>query len=156
MKNFKILGMLVVFAVTAMIALPEADAQRWRDWKGSGGWGYKGEYQGKYDLKTVTIVKGVVELVEQMAPATGMSYGIHLDLKTASGTLSVHLGPAWFIERQDIKIEEGDTIQVKGSKIKYEGVPTIIAAEVKKGNTVLKLRDEAGFPVWAGTRTRRW
>lgn len=152
MKNFKIFGMLVVFAVTAMIALPEADAQERRYWRDSGGQGYRGEYQGKYNPKTVTTVKGVVELVEQMAPATGMSYGIHLDLKTASGTLSVHLGPAWFIERQDIKIEEGDTIQVKGSKIKYEGVPTIIAAELKKGNRVLKLRDKNGFPVWVGTR----
>ena len=89
-----------------------------------------------------------------MAPASGISYGIHLVLKTDSKTLSVHLGPAWFIDRQNIRIEEGDTIEVKGSKITYEGKPTIIAAEVKKANTVLKLRDKNGFPLWAGTRKK--
>jgi hypothetical protein len=152
MKDLGIIGMLVVFTLTNSIAISEADAQERKYWRDSVGQGYRGEYQGKYNPKTVTTVKGVVETVEQMPPATGMSYGIHLDLRTASGTLSVHLGPAWFIERQDIRIEEGDTLQVKGSKITYEGKPTIIAAEVKKGNTVLKLRDQNGFPVWAGTR----
>ncbi len=152
MKGLKIIGMLVVFTLTSSIALSEADAQERKYRRDSGGQGYRGEYQGKYNPKTVITVKGVVETVEQMPPATGTSYGIHLELRTDSGTLSVHLGPAWFIERQNIRIEEGDTIEVKGSKIIYEEVPTIIAAEVKEGNTVLTLRDQNGFPVWAGTR----
>lgn len=149
MKTMKIWGILAALALTAMLALPEAHSQRG---KGGSGLGYKGEYQGEYDPQTVTMVKGIVETVEQMAPASGISYGIHLVLKTDSKTLSVHLGPAWFIERQNVRIEEGDIIEVKGSKITYEEVPTIIAAEVKKGNTVLKLRDKNGFPLWAGAR----
>lgn len=152
MKGLKIIGMLVVFILTSSIALSEAEAQERKYWRDSAGQGYRGECQGKYNSKTVTMVKGVVETVEQMPPATGTSYGIHLELRTDSGTLSVHLGPAWFIERQNIRIEEGDIIEVKGSKITYEEVPTIIAAEVKKRNTVLKLRDQNGFPMWAGTR----
>jgi hypothetical protein len=122
----------------------------------SGPRGYRGEYQGKYNPQIVTIVTGVVALVEQVAPATGNFYGIHLQLKTDSEELSVHLGPTWFIEGQGMKIEEGDTIEVRGSRIKYEGVPTIIAAQVKKGNSVLRLRNDDGFPVWAGKgRMRR-
>jgi hypothetical protein len=39
-----------------------------------------------------------------------------------------------------------------GSRITYEGKPAIIAAEVKKGDEVLRLRDEKGIPVWAGRR----
>jgi hypothetical protein len=152
MRTLKIMGILAAFAVTAILTTPEADAQERRYWRDNGGQGYRGEYQGKYNPKTVTTVKGVVETVEQMVPATGTSYGIHLELRTSSGILSVPLGPAWFIERQNMRIEEGDIIEVKGSKITYQEVPTIIAAEVKKGNTVLKLRDKNGFPVWAGTR----
>jgi hypothetical protein len=34
--------------------------------------------------------------------------------------------------------------------ITYEGQPTIIAGEVKKGGQVLKLRDAAGVPACAG------
>ena len=80
-----------------------------------------------------------------------MSYGIHLKVKTDSEIISVHLGPAWFIERQDIKIEKGDIIEVKGSEVTFDGAAVIIAAEVKDGESVLKLRNETGIPVWAGT-----
>ena len=38
-------------------------------------------------------------------------------------------------------IAPGDKVEVTGSRITYEGKPTIIAAEVKKGGQVLKLRD---------------
>jgi len=42
--------------------------------------------------------------------------------------------------------------EVKGSRITYNGKPAIVAAEVKKGDTVLKLRDDNGIPVCAGWR----
>jgi hypothetical protein len=41
-------------------------------------------------------------------------------------------------------------VEVTGSRITYEGQPAIIAGEVKKGGQVLKLRDAAGVPAWAG------
>jgi hypothetical protein len=45
-------------------------------------------------------------------------------------------------------------VEVKGSRITFEGKPAIIAAEIKKGEETLKLRDENGFPVWSGWRSR--
>jgi Glu-tRNA(Gln) amidotransferase subunit E-like FAD-binding protein len=83
-----------------------------------------------------------------------MSYGVHLSLKTDKETINVHPGPAWYIENQDIKIQTGDKIEIKGSRVSIQGKPAIIAAEVKKGDEVLKLRDEKGFPVWAGWRNK--
>jgi hypothetical protein len=82
----------------------------------------------------------------------GMHYGIHLLLKTDKETIDVHLGPGWYIERLDTKIEEGDKIEVKGSRVTIAGKPAIIAAEVKKGDSILVLRDSAGVPAWAGWR----
>ncbi len=149
MRKKTIVGTLSIFLLSALITL--SDAQPWKGWKGGGGWGYKSQYQRMYNPQTVTTVKGVVEAVEQVTPMKGMSYGIHLKLQTDTETLPVHLGPAWFIERQDIKIEEGDTIEVLGSKRTYNNAPAIIAEQVKKGETVLRLRDENGIPVWAGT-----
>jgi hypothetical protein len=148
MKRFGIMAILAVLVMTVMTTI--AHSQPWKGWKGSGGWGYKSQYQRIYNPQTVTTIKGIVEAVEQIIPRGGMSYGIHLKVKIDEETLSVHLGPAWFIERQDIKIEKDDIIEVKGSKITYDGAPSIIAAEVKKGDTVLRLRDENGFPAWAG------
>jgi len=84
----------------------------------------------------------------------GMSYGVHILLKTAKETISVHLGPGWYIDNQDIKIVPKDKIEVKGSRVSFEGKPALIAAEVKKGDEVLMLRDSNGFPAWSGWRRR--
>jgi hypothetical protein len=51
-----------------------------------------------------------------------------------------------------VKIQPKDTVEVKGSRVTVQGQPALIAAEVKKGDEVLKLRDEAGIPMWAGWR----
>jgi hypothetical protein len=51
-------------------------------------------------------------------------------------------------------IDAKDKIEVKGSRITFGGRPAMIAAEMKKGDEVLKLRDDSGFPVWSGWRRR--
>jgi hypothetical protein len=51
-----------------------------------------------------------------------------------------------------VKIEPKDKVEVTGSRITFDGKPAIIAAEVKKGDEALKLRDDNGFPVWSGWR----
>jgi len=92
--------------------------------------------------------------IERITPVKRMSYGVHAIVKTQKETLSVHLGPAWYIENQDIKIEPKDKIEIKGSRITFQGKPAIIASEIKKGDEILKLRDENGFPAWSGWRRR--
>jgi hypothetical protein len=77
---------------------------------------------------------------------------VHILVKTDKETVDVHLGPGWYIDNQDVKIMAGDKVEVKGSRVIFQDKPAIIAAEVKKGDEVLKLRDESGFPVWAGWR----
>jgi hypothetical protein len=44
---------------------------------------------------------------------------------------------------------------VTGSVIDSDGNSFLVARELKKGEKVLKLRDEQGVPVWAGGRGRR-
>ncbi|MFI5168398.1 MAG: DNA-binding protein, partial [Thermoanaerobaculales bacterium] len=88
----------------------------------------------------------------EMTPSKGMGRGVHLMLKTDKETISVHLGPVWYVEHQDTKIAAGDKIEVKGSRITYQGKLAIIAAEIHKGDEVLMLRDANGIPMWAGWR----
>ena len=107
-----------------------------------------------YDSKTVETITGEVASVDRITPSKGMGGGVHMLVKTDKETISVHLGPSWYIENQDVKIEPKDKVEVKGSKITFGGKPAIIAAEVKKGDDVLKLRDDAGYPVWAAWRRR--
>ena len=119
-----------------------------------GGWGRRGVYQRLYNPDTVKTLSGEVEALEYFAPQEGMRQGVHLQLKTDGKTLLIHLGPRWFLDNQDVQIEKGDQIEVKGSLITYKDKPAIIAAEIEKGDDVLQLRDENGFPQWAGWRRR--
>lgn len=109
-----------------------------------------GSYQRMYNPATVETVTGTVQSVQKTTPMKGMQYGIHLSLKTDKETIPVHLGPGWYIERQDRTIAKGDSVEVKGSRVTMNGKAVIIAAEVKKGDEVLTLRDENGVPMWAG------
>jgi len=88
--------------------------------------------------------------VDKITPMKGMYSGIHLVLKTDKEIIAVHLGPEWYIERQDVTLEKGDKVEVKGSRVTFNGKPAIIAAELKKGDSGLILRDSAGVPAWAG------
>jgi hypothetical protein len=104
-----------------------------------------------YDPATVETVSGVVQRVEQVKGAAGgMGYGVHLLLKTDKEEIAVHLGPGWYVEKQPLKIAPHDQVEVRGSRITYDGKPVIVAAEIKKGDQVLKLRDAAGIPLWRG------
>ncbi len=120
--------------------------------RGSGGWGMGGAYQRMYNPATVETVSGEVISVDRMTPMRGMGAGIHLQLKTGKETVSVHLGPAWYMDRLDQHIDKGDNIEVKGSRVTIDGKPAIIAATVKKGDALLTLRDDSGVPVWSGWR----
>jgi hypothetical protein len=137
-------ALLTVTCATTVFAAPAG--------RGSGGWGMGSTYQRMYNPATVESVSGEVISVHKMTPSKGMGTGIHLQLKTDKETIPVHLGPSWYIDRLDARIEKGDTIEVKGSRVLVAGKPVIIAAEVKKGDATLKLRDDSGIPVWAGWR----
>ena len=143
----------VIFILVFVLAAASY-AQRGMEWRGSGGWGREAPHGRMYDPKTVESIVGEVVDVERVTPRKGMSHGVHLLVKTETETLSVHLGPAWYIENQDTRIEPKDKVEVKGSRITFDGKPAIIAAEIKKGEETLMLRDESGFPVWSGWRRR--
>ena len=103
--------------------------------------------QRNYDPKTVETIQGNVVSVEK-TPSKGRAYGIHLILQTDKETIPVHLGPGWYVEKQTPRIEPNDTVTITGSRVTVGGKRAIIAAQVKKGKDILKLRDENGIPMW--------
>ena len=148
----KIVGIAAGIAVLGLVLAPQALAQGGPRWRGSGGWGPGGQYARMYDPKTVEMISGEVVKVDRIAPIRGMSSGMHLVVKTDNEEVSVHLGPLWYLENQDVKIAPKDKVEITGSRVTVQGKPAIIAAEVKKGDQTLKLRDEAGVPAWSGWR----
>ncbi len=145
-------GIIRLVVVLSVILTSSMAFAAWKGWRGSGGWGMGSQYNRMYNPATVETVSGTVETVDKITPMKGMYSGIHIVVKTDKESIDVHLGPEWYIERLDTRIEKGDKIEVKGSRVTIAGKPAIIAAEVKKGDSTLVLRDSAGVPAWAGWR----
>jgi hypothetical protein len=150
----RIIVLMAAISILSFLLATESFAQRGMKWQGSGNWGPNTQYGRLYNPQSQETISGEVTSVDTITPIKGMSSGVHLMVKTAKETISVHLGPAWYIQRQDMKIAPGDKVEITGSRVTFQGKPAIIAAEVKKGTEILKLRDENGFPVWSGWRRR--
>jgi hypothetical protein len=108
---------------------------------------------GNYDTKTEVTIQGTVDKINRMGKGPMPGMGIHLIVKAGNETTEVHLGPADFVEKT-MAFKEGDAIQVTGSKVTMMDRTVVIAREVKKGDEVLKLRDEQGVPLWRGMHRR--
>jgi hypothetical protein len=78
--------------------------------------------------------------------------GVHLMVKTDDTIIPVHLGPVWYMEQQEYTFDEGEKVTITGSRITFNDKPAIIAANVKKGELVLQLRNQNGIPNWRGWR----
>jgi hypothetical protein len=107
-----------------------------------------------YNPQTVTTVQGQVEDLGSYGKqgwrvTPGMAIQ-GLVLKTANGNLTVNLGPPWYVSKQGFTLQTGDTLEVTGSKVTQDEKTVLLAAEVKKNDQTLKVRDEKGAPLFRG------
>jgi len=154
MKTRRMVGLMIVTICILTASLAVAGPGRWGG-RGSGGWGMGTPYQGAYNPATLETIAGEVIGLEKTVPMRRMNEGLALVVKTEKETVTVHLGPTWYLERLDAKIVKGDKVEIKGARTTLAGKPIVLAAEVKKGENVLVLRDASGVPVWAGWGMRR-
>jgi hypothetical protein len=104
--------------------------------------------QNDYDVKTVGTIGGRVLSVEKTAPANRRGNWINLLLQTGKETIAVQLGPDWYIDKQTPRIQPNDTIKVTGSRVTMDGRSIFVAADVRRGNELLRLREANGIPFW--------
>jgi hypothetical protein len=141
--------LLTVVSLTMLLVATGVLAQQGKSWQGSGGWGPGSMYCSLYNPKAIETIKGEVLNIRRVIPKEGMCEGVEIIVKTAKDEIGVDLGPAWFIDNQDLKIELKDIVEVKGSRVSFGKNPGIIASQIKKGENVLELRDKLGNPVWS-------
>jgi DNA/RNA endonuclease YhcR with UshA esterase domain len=103
----------------------------------------------KYDKSTEAVFKGTVEEVkDRNCPVTG-GMGSHLILKQVDGsTIEVHLALTKFVSQYELVFHKGDVLEVTGVKVKFEGVDTIFARKIKRGEDEFLFRDGDGKPLW--------
>ena len=135
------------FAVAVAIVLMGTAA--WAQ-QGPGGKGMRGKGP-MYDPAKAETVTGQVVEVKEFTSMNGMRQGVGLTLKSGDKTVLVHLGPKFYIDQQTVKIAAGDAVEITGVKADRRGQDVFMAGQIKKNGEVLKLRDEKGMPLWAGT-----
>ena len=101
-----------------------------------------------YDQATQQTFEGiVVETRDYSCPVSG-SVGSHITIKGEISTIEIHLAPATFMKQYEISINKGDRVTVVGSKIEFEGKPSVIAKTVVLGKDTFNFRDPKGRPLW--------
>jgi hypothetical protein len=101
MKKANFLLAIAMLGVFAFAGLTSAQPRGGMMWRGSGGWGPGSQYNRMYDPKSLETISGEVTKVDRITPSQGMSGGIHMLVKTDKETVSVHLGPSWYLENQE-------------------------------------------------------
>jgi hypothetical protein len=103
----------------------------------------------KYDPSKEMTFKGTVEEVRDRACPVSGSIGSHIVLKLADGsTIEAHLATTKFVKAYDLVFAKGDLVEVTGTRVVFEGVETIFAREVRRGNDTFEFRDRDGKPIW--------
>jgi hypothetical protein len=153
--------LLVLASTIGLVAVPKALAQVWGDRVGMCPMSRRIASQPtKLELQTVS---GEIVRIDRMMFGHG---GIHIHLDRDGVTTEVSLGPSWYFEDRNFSLQMGDLVEIRGFPISSfsENIPALMAIEVRKGDEVLTLRDEAGFPLWHGgehhqhlkQRVNRW
>jgi hypothetical protein len=134
MKTWRICCFLVIAVMATTIAAAQKPAN---------------EPVPKYDKSTEAVFKGTVdEVKDRQCPVSG-GMGAHLVLKLTDGSsLQVHLALTKFVNQYELVFHKGDAIEVTGVKVKFEGVDTIFARKIKKGEDEYLFRDGDGKPLW--------
>ncbi|HPC33938.1 MAG TPA: hypothetical protein PL061_13360 [Syntrophales bacterium] len=115
------------------------------------GWYWGSPVAPGYDRTAVVEMEGVALHVD-MSPQRG---GASLQMAAQGESVTVTLGPVWYLRRQDVDIKTGDQLTVKGAKTKTrEGKVYLAAAVIKNLRTgrILTLRDEDGRPLWTSKK----
>ena len=102
-------------AVAGMLAVASAEAQPGPPHGRGGGWGPHGTWGRHWDASTVETLSGTVVSISKITPYSGMSQGVHVELRTERETISVHLGPAWYLDNQELALSNiGQEVKVTG------------------------------------------
>lgn len=97
-----------------------------------------------YDTKTVITITGKVTKAEAFVAEPMRIKAVRVFVKANRKTYEAHLGPVWYIKKQDFKLEPGDKIKLTGSRIDSK----IMIQQFEHGGRTFVLRNQDGQPKW--------
>ena len=155
MKNWKFIGIGILVLAVLLLSL---NGPVWSQGRGQG---FRPCPYTSYVCPVKTICKPFDEsgqvvqvLTESLEDTMQPGMAVLMDTKTR-GQVHTHLGPVWYLERQEFELKPGDEVKVKGMCEQTKGGKTeVVAYELRKGDYVLSLRDSQGRPNWEAWRRR--
>lgn len=113
-------------------------------------------YNGEFATDNITNVNGEVTKIYRLQYPDQDCYLIAIiETKANNGKIAVNLGPVWFIEENGLSINEGDSIQVTGAKMRTNGRFVMIATVVTKNGKSINVRDSEGTALWGSPRSQK-
>ncbi len=106
-----------------------------------------------YNIKNEVKITGVVSSVMDK-PERGMTFGSHLLVNTASGTLDVSLGRWAFTGKGAARVGIGQQVEVTGILKTLNHRQVFLARTLNAGGKTYSLRNEYGIPVSPQARER--
>ena len=101
-----------------------------------------------YDATRETVLEGTVvgySESTQIAPT-----GAHATVRTTSGDVDVHLGPASYLQAKHFSLAAGEQVRIAGVSAVVNGKDVFLARIAQKGNQVVAIRSPRGSLVANG------
>lgn len=114
----------------------------------------KNLYIYKYDPKSEQTVCGTIAKILRVQFPDNNCYLVAV-MNTTQGNVLANLGPVWFIDENNLVVNEGDQIDVTGSVVRTNGRYIVIASQFKKNGHSLTLRNQSGNPQWGSPKSQK-
>lgn len=95
-----------------------------------------------YDAKRETILEGIV--VSYTENAQFAPTGAHVTVRTTTGDIDVHLGPASYLRGKHFSLSTGEQVRFSGVNTSRNGKNVFLARTAQKGNQVVMIRSPRG------------
>jgi hypothetical protein len=98
-----------------------------------------------YSVARESNLRGTV--VKYTAASATPPAGAQLELQTASGVVTVHLGNARLLSASHLALETGDSVTVVGESLLVPSGTVFAARVIQKGSLAVTLRSPKGVPL---------
>ncbi|MCC6678558.1 MAG: PRC-barrel domain-containing protein [Phycisphaerales bacterium] len=111
-------------------------------------WGRRGAILASSDATTQKTVDGKIVEITEVKFDGGAAPARAIKVSTSSGEETVLLGPAWYMDNQELGCRTGDPVKVEARRVTVGGRTFLLARSVDHNGKSVVLIDQSDQPVW--------
>ncbi len=160
MRHWRLLIVVILLGILmgCTISIKEQSYLQEHGYQGGRGQGYRSTpYHVSQEVHSCVHgkISGCIARIRVETFSLDMEPGLAVEVQTPDrGLVHVHLGPLWFLDRQEADLKPGDEVTIQGFCYNLAGQERLLAAEVTHKDHSLRLRDPQGIPYWDAWQRR--